>query len=785
MSLSRAACLCCARRLTAVHRSNGSLGCTTALVTALRSVHERPFFELPHDPARGEAYEVARDALLQLNIMTRRGIEPDALMYTSLIDIMGRAGLEWQAYKLFSRMIEGNIRPLPETYVALRNATAKHRTKLRDEIQTKIEESISTFPEELAEGELERRREEDRQCAAKFEDYMRGELPPPLPFNSAVSPRQSSSADTGPGAAMTTGDGGRVASASVKGDSSMSEPVMTMKIRNPTDAWTTAQHAEEVRGQPQQLARGDSVGDLRAALSRMHEEELRIYLSAHRQLRHGNKEALIDRILENISEQRIRAMLGRRKHYFRSVEQILAADLEELKSAPMSSPSLPAISMQKNLHAGEADRTMTKAETKSTAPEVLQTPWGIIRKPLKYREDRTMSAHESHTKPGEGAMGRLEKVRLTAPELFLIRRKAESNDLDELPESLLRRYAYQFRLHWRRRDPLSLVNAVSWHATTFLVPNSRDTAEGEEESQNAVTVPPPTPAIRMQKEKEGMQQTLENFEAFRIISQRTNNLQVVDDKEINLHLKRVRRDALRRERKTEEELRRESNILAAAGLAASAKSYTSPPDERSDAEGGTHVLGWEGREDDPSSVAALEDVASASTDVPLDESNHQSAPLDELPPWELTAGEEEFNLSTGRFGDPDVGHYQELSDSTIRVLPSRAAQKQWSVDRHLLPDNLRDVVARAELEQLRYRESVEEEYTRRRQYAKYRKWDNMIQKAAKRKEEAATGDGGGEGDESRPVRPLPAKKRLAQLLRQGAAKQKVSAAVKEKFNREL
>lgn len=56
---------------------------------------------------------MARDALLQLNIMIRRGIEPDVLMYTTLIATMGRAKLEWQAYKLFSRMIEQNLRPLP------------------------------------------------------------------------------------------------------------------------------------------------------------------------------------------------------------------------------------------------------------------------------------------------------------------------------------------------------------------------------------------------------------------------------------------------------------------------------------------------------------------------------------------------------------------------------------------------------------------------------------------------------------------------------------------------
>lgn len=813
---------------------------SSALLTARRAVHERPYSELPHDPTKGEAYEVARDSLLQLNIMTRRGIEPDALMYTSLINIMGRAGLEWQAYKLFSRMIEADVRPLPETYVALRDATGRQRTRLRDEIQAKIAEAVETFPDELAEGELSRQRQEDRACVAKFEDYLRGELPPPAPVALPTTEGQVPSQQGQDPTTTTTAP-----------PSSSSEPVTTMNIRNPTDAWGTARRADQVRGRPRRMAAGPAAADLCAALAAMHEEELRIFLAANRQLRHGDRAALVERVLRAVGENAIHAMLERRNYYFRSVEQILATDLEVLKSGPP--PSASSV-----LAARAGDRTMHKAETESMAPEVLLTPWGLIRKPLKYREDRGLAAYKGRTGHGkedggndndgdvdgvsgarssasEAQLQRLEQVRLTAPELMLIRRKSEAGDLDELPESMLRRYAFQFRLRWRRREPLSLLNAVRWHATTFLSPNVRPGADegdaddddggggGDAAADRMVLSPAATPAIRLQREQEGIQETLENYEAFRIISQRTNNLQVVDDREINLHLKRIRRDALKQERRTEEGLRREGNILAAAGLAAAAKSFTPPPEWGDHGGGGgdSHVLGWgDGGgggaamapppwlDDDGSGgdIAAMEAVLEDYNDDGEEEDGVGSdngkarrpsppppaAAADELPPWALTGGEAEFNLSTGRFGDPNAGSFQELSDGTVRVLPSREAQVQWSVDRNLLPQGLQGVVDTAELEQLRYRDSVESEYGRRRQFAKYRRWDNMIQKASSKRREAEDGgDGDGDGDDEdaggsvRRMKPLPAKKRLAQLLRHGVEKQKVSQATRDKYNKSL
>lgn len=749
-----------------------------ALLQSCRLVHERPFQELPEDVSKGEAYEVARDALLQLNIMLRRGIEPDALMYTSLIATMGRAGLEWQSYKLFSRMIEQQIRPLPETYVALRDATAKHRLQLRGQIQAKIEESMDVFPEALAADEVQRRRAEDQRCVAKFKEYMRGELPPPPPSSSSSLPpdlpRTPSPLD---------GKDRATAAEEAAGKASSIPPTPgTMHIRHPTDVWRTMEMADEQRRRSGEKATGESATELRRGLEQLDVEELQIYLAAQRQLRHGDKDELIHRILSSVGEGAIRAMLARRHHYFRSVEQILAADLRQLHALGASAVPPPGDGGRPAVGAG-GDRTLTTAEREAAEPEVLQTPWGILRKPMQSRP----------TPPTPRNAARLERIQLTAPELLLLRQKAERNDLDEVPESLLRRYAYQFQLRWRRKSGLtSLLDAVQWHVSTYFS-SALLATDGE--------LPPPTPALRLQKEKEGMRETLENFEAFRVIAQRTNNLQVVDSKEINHHLHRVRRDARRQERLAEKSQRREQHLMEATGLAAAAKSFVPPVEEHRKA---MQVLGFsastegnlaglrEVREEPANDTTDTAPLGSmASTDITLlphgdrdaevdDTGDAELAPTGELPPWAIGTEEEEFNLTTGRFGDPRVGRYQELSDSSIRVLPSQAAQKKWSVDRRLLPTALRDVVQAAEMEAQRRHEEVEREYEHRSQYKKYQRWDRLLSSAQEKKEARRRELLRGEV-----VQPLPSKRRMSQLLRAGCDKQRVSEELLQKYNRSL
>ncbi|PBJ79700.1 hypothetical protein BCY84_02430 [Trypanosoma cruzi cruzi] len=735
-----------------------TLGAATTLLP-FRCVHERPFLDLPTDVSQGEAYDMARDALVQLNVMVRRGIEPDALMYTSLIATMGRAKLEWQAYKLFSRMLEQGVRPLPETYVALRDATSPSRRRLRQELQLKIEESLESLPSELAEEELARRQEQDRLCVEKFEDYMRGVLPTPPPCASytqtTVMPvvqgegGRNDDGDTqkernGASAAATKRDGG---------GQEEPRPVATMHIRNPTDAWSTARMMEEQRGIRTQRTQGSDTIALSDELHRLHEEELRIFLAAQRQLRHGTKDELVRRVLDNVPERSIRDMLGRRKHYFRSVAHILENDIHALRRENIGeNKDVLQNSVQEQFSA--ADCTLTAAEKETVAPEVLHTPWGILRKPMKRKPDPSASR----------SMERLQRISLSLEELQLIRCKGETGDLDELPESLLRRYAFEFNLKWKRRFPLSLLEAVQWHCTTFLP-----------EQLDGKVVVRPTPALRRQQEEEGMHKTLENYEAFRIISQRTNNLQVVDHKEINLHLKKIQKTMLQKERRTEETLRRERNLLDAATLAASAKSFT-PPDGTSTTV--SRVLGV--NEGGDSNIAKIPPPASTSDtrgDSSVQEECH------ELPPWAIFSGAEEFDISTGRFGDPDLGRYQELSDGRFKVLPSREAQDKWAVDRQLLPGPLQDKLQRAELQQKLRHEAIERRYQQKLQYNRYRKWDSFLRKAKEKGQREKSSEE--EEEEVDAVRPLPPKRRLSQLLRKGRDKAPVEGSVKAKYTRSL
>ncbi|EKG08666.1 hypothetical protein TCSYLVIO_000178 [Trypanosoma cruzi] len=734
-----------------------ALGAATTLLP-FRCVHERPFLDLPTDVSQGEAYDMARDALVQLNVMVRRGIEPDALMYTSLIATMGRAKLEWQVYKLFSRMLEQGVRPLPETYVALRDATSPSRRRLRQELQLKIEESLESLPSELAEEELARRQEQDRLCVEKFEDYMRGVLPTPPPCASYTQTTVMP---------VVQGEGGRnddgdtqkerngASAAAAKRDGGGQEeprPVATMHIRNPTDAWSTARMMEEQRGIRIQRTQGSDTIALSDELHRLHEEELRIFLAAQRQLRHGTKDELVRRVLDNVPERSIRDMLGRRKHYFRSVAHILENDIHALRRENIGeNKDVLQNSVQEQFSA--ADCTLTAAEKETVAPEVLHTPWGILRKPMKRKPDPSASR----------SMERLQRISLSLEELQLIRCKGETGDLDELPESLLRRYAFEFNLKWKRRFPLSLLEAVQWHCTTFLP-----------EQLDGKVVVRPTPALRRQQEEEGMHKTLENYEAFRIISQRTNNLQVVDHKEINLHLKKIQKTMLQKERRTEETLRRERNLLDAATLAASAKSFT-PPDGTSTTV--SRVLGV--NEGGDSNIAKIPPPASTSDtrgDSSVQEECH------ELPPWAIFSGAEEFDISTGRFGDPDLGRYQELSDGRFKVLPSREAQDKWAVDRQLLPGPLQDKLQRAELQQKLRHEAIERRYQQKLQYNRYRKWDSFLRKAKEKGQREKSSE---EEEEVDAVRPLPPKRRLSQLLRKGRDKAPVEGSVKAKYTRSL
>lgn len=374
-----------------------------------------------------------------------------------------------------------------------------------------------------------------------------------------------------------------------------------------------------------------------------------------------------------------------------------------------------------------------------------------------------------------------------------------------------------------------------------------------------------------------MRKTLENYEAFQVMAHRTQNMQVVDHKEINLHLHRSRREARAAAQQAADMSRREAHKETAVSLAQRATQFDGPllrveqPGEDAlassslppafahgrgkdggDVFGGRHhpsrILGWpHAGSSSSSSAAAGTDVkrggeakdrrlALSSTTDRTERAGGTKGPTeeveDELPPWELTAREEEFDITTGRFGDPTMGTFRELSDSNIRLLPQHEAEKKWRVDAGLLPLSLKRAAREAREQEEKAMGEVEREYQRRRQYTKYRKWDGLLsrvqekrrlkQDEAERSEEDAAEEenrrrrrattekdrlsvvsevgeeeeeGGGERGSHRtssfnlegdlPLfrrRPIPPGRRLSQLLRKGEHRQRVSPSLRKRFS---
>ncbi|ORC81674.1 uncharacterized protein TM35_001101020 [Trypanosoma theileri] len=87
-----------------------------------------------------------------------------------------------------------------------------------------------------------------------------------------------------------------------------------------------------------------------------------------------------------------------------------------------------------------------------------------------------------------------------------------------------------------------------------------------------------------------------------------------------------------------------------------------------------------------------------------------------LPSWAIFSGGEKFDISTERFGDPIMGHYQQLSDVRFRVLTSWEAQEKWAVGRHLPQRSSAGYKLQwAESQQQARADAVEHEYARKAQ----------------------------------------------------------------------
>jgi hypothetical protein len=701
-----------------------------------RQVHEQPYDPTVHrlapskpghvTPAlMAERQQIAHDSLLQLHMMLHHGIQPDALMYTVLIDHMARARLEWQAYKLFSRMLEQNVTPLPETYVALRAATSPARRQLLQDIEAKIAGSAEALPAKLAEVQQRIRDEEALFADKKFAEYFADDLPPLAAQTSAGASNNRSTAPEDPTSPAPSGAASNDdvsaqqehEAAAPRASGSKTTPRGTVVVKHPMDVWTSHKVLEEMSSERDGLSgavtgeRSESRSELAERLSKLHDEELRIFLAEHRQLRHGGQEELVERVLSSVPAVDIKKMLQRRQKYFRSVEMLLEDQMRAREEAG-------------HLRDEEAERPSTDVDpapaqeltphnTEELAQDVLFAPWGPLRKPPQNRSAATQPSAAAGRVPLMSK--RALRKQLTAEEQQQLHRMAHLGELDAAPLSLLRRYAFQHRLRWQRKFPGSLLAAVSWHTKTFP-PGSNGQAVGG-----------PTLAARREvPEREMALKTLDNFEAFRVIAQRTQNLQVVDSKEGNLHAQHLSRLSKVKDRKADEALRRQRNIAEADAIRSAAKHYTSR--ERRDAEV-SRVLGF-----GPGS---------------------EPAPPPELPPWAIRDAPEPFNLRTGRFGEEGLTRYQELSDGRIQLQPVHAAEQQYHVDPATLPEAQQHELRRLELTESSAREEAEKLQSQKRLARRYSMFEQLIARNKAKSEK----------ERSEKVKPLPPPRRMSMKLR--------------------
>jgi hypothetical protein len=308
---------------------------------------------------------------------------------------------------------------------------------------------------------------------------------------------------------------------------------------------------------------------------------------------------------------------------------------------------------------------------------------------------------------------RVLQTPLTTEEADQLHRRAQLGDLDTVPLALLRRYAFQHQLRWKRKAVGSLLEVVSWHVKTFR-PGSRTEA---------------TLAQRREvSERQMALQTLDNFEAFRVMAQRAQNLQVVDSNESDLHVRHLARLNKTREKRADEALRRQRNVAEAESIRRSAQHYTSR--EKRDAEV-SRLLGF-----GPGS--------------------QPEAPT-ELPPWAIRDTRETFDLRSGRFGVEGQARLQELSDGKIKLQDVFASEKEFHVDRGFLPPGDRDTVARLELAESSAREAEEKELSKKREKRRFVVFEALLArnkaKAMMRREEG--------------VKPLAKPQRMVSRLRAG------------------
>ena len=283
-------------------------------------------------------YANAQTALLQFNVMVRQRVRPNVKTYTHLIAIMGKAHMELSAYKLFNRMLQQNITPIPETYQALLMATSPMRVQLLQEIQRKLHQSVSSQPRRI----LKRRRELRSEALVESERYLE-ELVTDDPNKMAELNLKRDLEKMKVAALRDSGLQDE--------DVDPESPMATVYVSTLRKAF----YGNEWANAGKNKLTAEQRASLRPRVEQLSDLELEMFLSIHRQEKRSSAEEglaartrNVDVVLNNVNEGFIYEMLKQREEYVNAMREIME------KNAGLSEYVQP-------LAAGEAGTEMYEA----------------------------------------------------------------------------------------------------------------------------------------------------------------------------------------------------------------------------------------------------------------------------------------------------------------------------------------------------------------------------------------------------------------------------------------
>ena len=282
-------------------------------------------------------HEVAQSALLQFNVMVRQKVKPNVMTYTSLIKLMGEADMELTAYKLFNRMLQQEVIPIPETYMALLEATSPLRGSLMAEIQRKMYSCVQTGPREL----LKRKRELINEELVAANQYVKD---------------------------LSTEDPEDIAEMNLQKELQKLHSLANYEQLDPDSSNATV-YVDSLRkafyGNAWENAGKNSLSiqqrdNLRPQIERLSDLELGMFLTIHRQERPESRKEKIDHILLNIQEGFIYEMLQQRQAYVNSMKEVMQRNtkMSELITSEITNPT-PGTTEYRNLknNGGKVSRT--------------------------------------------------------------------------------------------------------------------------------------------------------------------------------------------------------------------------------------------------------------------------------------------------------------------------------------------------------------------------------------------------------------------------------------------